>query len=354
MKIHQKKLILLLSLVYLQWNNPVSTVYSQDLLPAQFNPGVSSGISTQFDLKINKEKFNDIPDSIINPCPQDALKLDSAFYPNLDSSYGDLSGLDILTFDRLKEKFVKAKKEKNKNGIKIEDIPQVYEIALSTLREESKDYIKTVNIGEHGHPENFVNVASKNKSDQHNPDSQVIIDKIKNLISKGKTDEAIKLLDQEAFKPQKDAWYMAELAGLYEQINKYNRATNLYEKALTLKPDRIELLYSYAYCLYKDKKLAKAEKQMKKVLKIDPKFTLAHYNLGNIYFKNGKYYDALKSFNEAIKLNPLSADAYYNTGLILELIGKKDLAVKYYDRCLTLKSDDAQAQEALKRLQKKK
>ncbi|EKE03184.1 MAG: hypothetical protein ACD_20C00234G0006 [uncultured bacterium] len=351
MKSSQKKLILLLSLMYLYNISPISIAYSQGLSPNQPNSGLLPGSSvfhSPLDATVSKEKFNDVPDSITVPNPQDVLNLDTIFYPNLNSTYGDLSGLDILTFDKLKEKFVKARK--HTNNIHVEEIPEIYQIALSTLREESKDYIRTVNIGNDS-SENFVNVSVKKKDGELDTGSQETIDRITRLISRGDQEEAIKLIDKEAFKPRKDPWYMAKLAGLYEQVGKYNRAAGLYDKALDLKPGRIELLYSYAYCLYKDDKLDKAEKNMNKVLEIDPKFTLAHYHLGNIHFKDGEYYEALKSYNEAIKLNPLSADAYYNTGLILEIMGKKDLAAKYYDRCLTLKSDDNQAKDAIQRLQ---
>jgi tetratricopeptide (TPR) repeat protein len=76
-------------------------------------------------------------------------------------------------------------------------------------------------------------------------------------------------------------------------MGNYSKASSLYAKALTKSPNRIELRYSYAHSLYKLSKYDKAEVQLRKVLSVDPNFTLAHYNLGNIYFKKAQYYNIL-------------------------------------------------------------
>lgn len=357
MKFYQKKSIMLLSLFYLLISSTIDITYAQNYSTTGTGSGILSGTPSEinsFDIEITKEKFNDVSGSITVPNPQDVLELDFTFYPNTSSKYGDLTGLDILTLDKLRASLDQTKRSPFKRGgIEIENVPQVYEIALSTFREESKHHIKNINLSGNSASGSFVNVAVSRGIGKSNSTSQNAIEEIRKHIKSGNAKAAAAVMSKNSEKLKKDPWFMAELAAIYEETKKYNQAAALYEKAVSISPNRIELMYSYAYCLYKAKKYDKAEKYMKKILTIDPNFTLAHYNLGNIYFKKARYHDALKEFNEVIKLNPLSADAYYNAGLILELTGHKDLAVKYYDKCLTLQASDNDAKNAINRIKKK-
>ena len=101
------------------------------------------------------------------------------------------------------------------------------------------------------------------------------------------------------------SWDLGEIASILEQIKKYDKAEQVYIRAISLNPNRIELIYSYALCLCKNNQLNKAEKNLLKVISINPDFMLAYYNLGNIYYKKGEYFKALNAFNNALQLNPL-------------------------------------------------
>ncbi|MDD3149603.1 MAG: tetratricopeptide repeat protein [Candidatus Gastranaerophilales bacterium] len=171
----------------------------------------------------------------------------------------------------------------------------------------------------------------------------------KKLIFDGYFGKATEILNIEA-ENQNNSWVIAEIAGCFEKMQKYYRAIELYERAISANPDRIELLYSYSLCLYKTNNLAKAENNLTKIISINPDFMLAYYNLGSIYFKKSDYYRALRLFNTSTKLNPLSADAFYNTATILEILNYKTLAYKYYQKSLNLKPDDIYSIKALQRL----
>lgn len=324
MNYFKKNLVILLSLTGLCCVSLMNNVQAQD---------------KEFNLKITKEKFNDVSGSIVIPVPEESLDLDKIYYPGINST--DLSGLDILSTEKLKAR-LERKIKRRKNNIEPENVPSIYDIDLSTIREQAKNQVYKVSLKTKY--ANLANAAHLNNNFQNN------LDDVRKLIEHGELKKASATLDKLATKSKKDSWYLVELAENYEKLGKYGKASLLYEKAEALNPDRIEILYNYAHNLYKLEKFDKAEKYMNKILALNPEFTLAYYDLGNIYFKKKQYYKALEFFNKSVKINPISEDTYYNIALILELTGKKDLALKYYNKCLELEPADFQAQKAIKRL----
>lgn len=57
------------------------------------------------------------------------------------------------------------------------------------------------------------------------------------------------------------------------------------------------------------------EKDLERVLELDPKFSFAHYNLGMLRAIQKDYQGAIDHFTEAINANPDFAEAWYNRGL---------------------------------------
>ncbi|GAF04276.1 tetratricopeptide repeat protein [Saccharicrinis fermentans] len=57
------------------------------------------------------------------------------------------------------------------------------------------------------------------------------------------------------------------------------------------------------------------ERDLRKVLEIDPGFEFAYYNLGILQCIRKDYEAAILNFNKAIELNPFFAEAYFNRGL---------------------------------------
>ena len=57
------------------------------------------------------------------------------------------------------------------------------------------------------------------------------------------------------------------------------------------------------------------EKDLLKVMEIDPNFEFAYYNLGILKCVQKDFEAALQLFNKAIELNPYFSEAYFNRGL---------------------------------------
>ncbi len=174
----------------------------------------------------------------------------------------------------------------------------------------------------------------------------------KRLIAQNKFQKVEANLDIATLKDNSDAWFFAQLADLYELINKPGKAEFAYQKAILKNPERVELLYSYALCLLQNKNNEKATETFLQLLKINPNFMLAYFNLGNIYYAKGDYFSALKYFSKASRINPYNEDAAYNTALTLEKLKYQKLAIKYYQKCLMINPEDKQSQRALKRIGK--
>ena len=116
-------------------------------------------------------------------------------------------------------------------------------------------------------------------------------------------------------------------------------------------PDRIELQYKYALYLYSKNLYEDAIDILVKIKQKDSNFVLASYTLGNIYYDMGEYKKSIKANMDVIKKNPYCADAYFNIASALEKLHKINLALDFYNKCLSINSNDEQAQNAIKRLE---
>jgi len=356
MKVCRKIIVTGLSLICLYNIAYVGSICSGCFLVCQASAQEIDTLTNNkaYNIRLDKNKFNDLNDSITIPDTLDILELDKSYYPNLNSNSPDLSDIDILTLDKLKAKLEPVTRKKRK-GVQIENIPEIYEIDLSSIREASKGGINLINL-KAKNKNRVETIGYKTPSNSGKSIVKTInsLDKALELIKSGQTVRATAMMDSVAATYKNDPWMLAQIAEVYEYLKNYNKTQKLYERAVTLNPGRIELLFNYANFLYRQNKYDKSEKYLRKIISMNPEFTLAYYSLGLLKFKQKQYYNALEYFNKAISLNPLSADSYYNAALILELIGKPDLALKYYNKCLELEPADSQAMLAVKRLSVKK
>lgn len=290
--------------------------------------------------KIEKEKINSYENSII-------IKEDAAKTFQLNNTFkNDLNLMNLYNLDFINgQEARKAIAEIAKQPAQIEKSQEqptrtIYNIKLS-------------NSGSAPEIQEVQEARIYNENNQPKYDAKYIkesFEQIKKDLVAGKTTEAVALLDKTVSEIKNNAWQFAEAASIYEQLKNIPTALDLYKKAVSLAPTRLEINYSLALCLFKNNSVNEAEKQLSKVLSLKPDFMLAYYNLGSIYYQKGQYYKALENFNKAIKLNPLSADAYFNTAMTLEALDYKTMAIKYYSKSLELNPGDNQSQDALKRL----
>lgn len=275
-------------------------------------------IHEKFNLKVSSDSFTEFSDSLSIEEENKFLELSKIYLKKIDLNKFTIRENELLTYKQIleikKEMLRDAANEKSERIFKqnFVNTKKIYNINLNEQRTSQSG-------------QNEVHSNSNTVSSENNTNS---------------------LMENAKDNP----WLYAEAATLFEKTGKYSEAINLYEKAVIAYPARIELLYSYALCLYKCSKYTKSEDIFNKILMINSEFTLAHYNLGNIYFKTSDFNKALKSFANAYRLNPYSSDTCFNIALTLECLNEKSLAEKYYLKCIQLNPDDFQAKQAVKRL----
>jgi tetratricopeptide (TPR) repeat protein len=144
------------------------------------------------------------------------------------------------------------------------------------------------------------------------------------------------------------------LAGFYENQKRYGEAISSYNQALTLLPDKMELLYNLAINYYKNGDQENAIKNLLRLVANNPGFTLAYYNLGTLYYQTQEYDKSIQYLGKAVKLNPVLTDAYYNLGLAYLNSGKNNEAVANFEKCKSIDPEDKECSSIISKVKPQK
>ena len=90
----------------------------------------------------------------------------------------------------------------------------------------------------------------------------------------------------------------------------YTKALDSYNKFLKVYPRNIKTLYNRARTYEKLENLENAEKDLEKLLKLDPNHLLGRITLGEYAFKEGDFEGALYQFDQAVTSHKQSSLAY--------------------------------------------
>lgn len=123
----------------------------------------------------------------------------------------------------------------------------------------------------------------------------------------------------------------------------YQEAEGLQAQSLVLNPRDVETLNDLGYCLYCQKKFARAEKVMRKAVELRPTDRQLHANLGAIYGHEGRQAEALEQFRQAGS----EADACAKVAEILTARNDRDAAKNYLRQALAAEPGHARAKRAL-------
>lgn len=162
----------------------------------------------------------------------------------------------------------------------------------------------------------------------------------------------------------------AGLGETYRMKGNYRDAIGEFEKALSIKPDLVDVLSMIAAMHLANKEprkaidrvqaqldklpdnpfihylkgriymltnnLDEAEKSMKKTLSLKNDLVSPYIDLGNIYARKGAVEEAKKQFEQAIKANPKAITPYMQLGVTYERQMKTDKAIEYYKKALDI------------------
>lgn len=121
---------------------------------------------------------------------------------------------------------------------------------------------------------------------------------------------------------------------------RYDEAATVYEKSLSEDPDNIELLYGRAMVLEKKDDLAGLERDLRRVLEIDPNNVEALNGLGyTLVDRTERYQEGLELIEQALKQKP---DSYYildSMGWALYRLKRYDEAIEHLEKANKIKFD---------------
>ncbi len=124
---------------------------------------------------------------------------------------------------------------------------------------------------------------------------------------------------------------------------KYSTSMTSYQKAHKLKPKAIEPLLGMSLPLISLKAWEKAERVVKKIIKLDPSNYLANSRLAYIHFSQGKYGKAKSSYLKVLQLYPSDIDMKLGLAWTYTKMGYKKKASAWFNDVLNVRSSNVSA-----------
>lgn len=127
---------------------------------------------------------------------------------------------------------------------------------------------------------------------------------------------------------------------IYLENGEYQKALDIYEKALKEMPESTSLLYAHALASEKLNRVDIAERDLRDILKIDPNNVQALNALGyTLADRTDRYNEALGYIQRAMTLDPKDAAIIDSMGWVQFRLGNHDQAITYLRQALELTQD---------------
>jgi Flp pilus assembly protein TadD len=171
-----------------------------------------------------------------------------------------------------------------------------------------------------------------------NPDAfEALVELTKLRIQEGKTDQAIKRVQEQISRSPKNPRYYNLLGHVYEFTNDPAGAESAYRKSIEVEPNALVSYLDLGRLYVNRKKFQEAIEEFEKVRKARPDYAPASMILGVIYDTQRETEKAIKEYEEALKASPRFGPAANNLAWVLAESGGE------IDRALAL-AETAQAQ----------
>jgi len=87
--------------------------------------------------------------------------------------------------------------------------------------------------------------------------------------------------------------------------------------------------------------LAEAEKVLREILKVAPRYAPALQILGTVLLNRGNVQPALDAFRQSLAVNPLNSETYLNMGAVYLRLGNLNTALEMTEKALVIEDEDA-------------
>ncbi len=163
------------------------------------------------------------------------------------------------------------------------------------------------------------------------------------LLSAGRLDEGIALLEKAAIQAPSSGLIQGDLALASWQAGKPEKAEAHYKTAVKLSPDSAYALNSYGAFLLEQAQLEQARPLLEKAFRLEPANFQILNNMGLLLYRMGDLQGAEKHLIAAIRANPKWPNPHANIADVLRDSRRHELAEKAYKQALTLNPRHAQA-----------
>ncbi|BAP61098.1 tetratricopeptide repeat protein [Methanococcus maripaludis] len=144
-----------------------------------------------------------------------------------------------------------------------------------------------------------------------------------------------KTLNSEPKNP--DAWYFKGNA--YQMLGKSKLAQDSYEKALSIRPNDLEIIKSYTMLLNSLELFKESVEILKNVSESDDEIIEI---LGDAYLKTGKFNEAILQYNDILERKPRYKEIIAKKGTALVGLKKFDEALEIYEKVLKISPYDTE------------
>ncbi|MCU0287135.1 MAG: tetratricopeptide repeat protein, partial [Acidobacteria bacterium] len=164
-----------------------------------------------------------------------------------------------------------------------------------------------------------------------NPGNVDIYDQIADAFKKKKFYIHLEKITDKAFESesQNPSHYLT-FGNNYAELEKYDKAINSYNEAITLYPNYTLAYSNKGYVLNKLGQYEEAVKILKDAIDLNPEDSQAYNNIGIALRKLKRYDEMWEKFQNAIANDPNNFITYINRGRIYEKMGKQEDALKDY------------------------
>ena len=131
---------------------------------------------------------------------------------------------------------------------------------------------------------------------------------------------------------------------------KYNDAIQLWQKALEIEPQEIEVLYSLGIINFELKKYNEALEFLQQLLDLSPGHHKAMLILGTAYIKLRKFEHAEEYIKKSIEINPNQKLAYLNLGAIYSVLKRFDDGIEMFKKVIETHSNEVRAHLGLAKI----
>jgi len=183
--------------------------------------------------------------------------------------------------------------------------------------------------------------------DKNNSDAQLKLGLVQN--ARGATDQALQtFLDASKTNPKEITFYLLA-GGIYERQKDWDKAKQMYQKVLELRPDNPLASNNLAYVMLQqggnvDVALAMAQTARRQL----PDNPNSADTLGWAYYQKGVYKNAITLFKDAVQKEPENVTFNYHLGLAYAKNGQAALARQQLDRVGRIKPGSSEVEDLRK------